>query len=108
MRLAEDESIARKKERRRKMAEKNEVKREKKELQHIIALVLAEAQRLEMGAAHMGARDDGGAGRLEEQAKFFRAGLRGEIPEEWKKYELRADPEYAEWQRLNKKFGGKV
>lgn len=42
---------------------------------------------------------------LEEQVKFFRYGLSARMPPEWMKYEVKLDPEYAEYIRLSKKFG---
>ena len=46
---------------------------------------------------------------MEAGMRFYRAGLRKELPEEWVKYaneaEQEADPEHAEYVRLKKKFG---
>ena len=48
--------------------------------------------------------DDGGASRLEDQVRFFTLGQQGDIPVEWREYEKYLDPEWAEYERLKKKF----
>jgi hypothetical protein len=74
----------------------------------IIVLVLADAANKRMDAGYSGGWDDGGASRLEEQAKFFAYGLNRVMPPEWnqfiKQYETSIDPEYQEFLRLQKKF----
>lgn len=77
------------------------------DLDRLFDAIDKEADRRELNAAHAGERGDYGASKLREQVRFFRLGMKGEIPTEWEKYEKLLDPEYAEWQRLNKKFGGK-
>jgi hypothetical protein len=47
---------------------------------------------------------DGGAGRLEEQIKFYNYGRQAIVPQEWDSYKQQLDPEYAEYKRLKEKF----
>ena len=72
----------------------------------LIEFVLREADKKEENAAYSGERGDGGARLLRERVKFFKYGLEGTIPVEWKEYELQLDEEYEEYLRLKKKFEG--
>lgn len=84
---------------------RGEVKMEENvDVNKIMELILAEAERRELSTA--GVRGDNGAMQLRDQVFFYQKGMHGEMPTAWKKYEKMLDPEYAEWQRLNKKFGG--
>lgn len=80
-----------------------------KALNQVMGLVLKEAATRRDNAAYSGEWNDGGASALEDQVKFYRYGIEGRIPPEWKKYADQAtredDPEWAEYQRLRKKFG---
>lgn len=73
----------------------------------IIKAVLAEANDAEHNACMMGAHHDGGAGTMRNQVLFYKAGMEGTLPKSWKKHEQKLDPEYEEYLRLQKKFGGK-
>lgn len=66
--------------------------------------VLQEAEARRDSAGHNGRMDDGGAGWLENQVKFYTYGQNGEIPEEWNKIAQTLDPEYETYQRLKRKF----
>jgi len=78
-------------------------------IEKVIAKVLAAANTKRTDAGFQGSRTDGGASAMEAGVRFYRAGLRKEIPEEWVKYaneaKQEADPEHAEYIRLKKKFG---
>ena len=80
-----------------------------KTLGQVMDLVLKEAATRRNTAAHNGEWSDGGASTLEAQVKFYRYGREGRVPPEWKEYAAQAtredDPEWAEYQRLRKKFG---
>lgn len=71
----------------------------------IIKLVLAAAKKAREDAGYGGRHDDGGEGRMKDQVKFYNYGREGIIPPEWKEHEIKLDPEYAEYQRLQQKFG---
>ncbi len=77
-------------------------------MHRVIDIVLREAKQREDDAAYGGSMTDGGAEQLRAEADCFLAGIRGTIPERWRKYidmaEHESDPEYAEYQRLRKKF----
>lgn len=70
------------------------------------------ANGLRIDAGYSGAMNDGGASRLEDAVNAFEAGLQGIIPEclmkHYQEYQRANDPEWAELQRLGKKFGIKV
>lgn len=74
----------------------------------IMGILRNEAHSAREGAGYSGRWDDGGAGRLEDQIRFFQYGLAGTLPPEWEKYKVQvlheADPEYAQYQRLKSKF----
>lgn len=77
-------------------------------IEKVIELVLREANDLEQAAGFSGSHTDGGASRLRDQVRFYKMGAEGVMPSEWSKYELTLDEDYETWQRLNKKFKGKV
>lgn len=74
----------------------------------IIALILKDAEDRRTAAGYGGRFDDGGAGILQAQVQFYQYGARGILPPEWNEYrkqaETQADPEYAEYVRLKRKF----
>ena len=74
----------------------------------IIGLILQDAEDRRTAAGYGGRYDDGGAGSLQTQVRFYQYGARGILPPEWAEYrkqaETQADPEYAEYIRLKKKF----
>lgn len=74
-------------------------------VEKVMVLILKEAERRRTSAGFSGARDDGGAGILEAQVRFYRSGQAGVMPPEWQEYEKQLDPEYEEYLRLVKKFG---
>jgi len=68
-----------------------------------------QAQEARLSAAYGGRWDDGGAQALKDQIECWRAGLENRVPDVWgayaKAFETVSDPEYAEYQRLQAKFG---
>ena len=74
----------------------------------ITAKVSAEAERLRDIAGASGAMDDGGAGSLESDLEMWLCGLRGDVPACWEtdvqQIRNEQDPEWEEYQRLQKKF----
>ena len=62
-----------------------------------------------INAGMSGSNGDGGASVLREQVKYYKYGRDGILPPEWEPYQLQAlresDPDWAELQRLKKKFG---
>lgn len=68
--------------------------------------VLETAEERREAAALGGESGDGGAHRLIEQVRFYELGESGVIPEEWSVYAKQLDPEWEEYCRLKKKFGG--
>ena len=76
----------------------------------VISRIIADAEKRRRNAGLGGEWGDGGARALLEEVKFFNYGRNYEadkaIPPEWKFYEMEVDPEYEEFQRLKKKFGG--
>lgn len=77
------------------------------EIDKVIAVVLVEAERMRLNAAYAGELDDGGAGSLMEQVKFYQYGMKNVLPKEWEKYAELLDPEYKEYLRLKEKFKGR-
>jgi hypothetical protein len=75
----------------------------------IIVLVRREAANRRDSAGYSGRWDDGGASTLETQVEYFNYGRAGTLPPEWAKFALQvsneADPEYAKYLELRKKFG---
>lgn len=80
----------------------------KKLIDKVIALILKDAEDRRTAAGYNGSWDDGGAGALKQQVQFYQYGALGLLPPEWSSYrkqaETQADPEYAEYVRLKKKF----
>lgn len=72
-----------------------------KDLMNHLELV---ANNMEKNAGMAGRMDDGGAGIIREQVKYYKMGLNNEFPSEWKQYVKQADPEYDEYLRLKNKF----
>lgn len=71
-----------------------------------MSLILAAADRIEQESPMSGAPHDGGrAAALREQVSIYRHGQRGILPPEWKRFVDALDPEWADLQRLKKKFG---
>lgn len=68
--------------------------------------VAIEADEREYTAAMNGSYSDGGATALREQLRWYEMGERGTYPKDWEKYSRHVDAEYAEFLRLQKKFGG--
>jgi hypothetical protein len=79
-----------------------------KEIEQVIELVLKEATARENEAGFNGSMSDGGAGRLRDQVAFYKMGMEGTIPSEWREYLIKAkresDPEFREYVRLKEKF----
>ena len=76
----------------------------------LIERVLEESSTVRRNSVHSDDVHDGRASKLKVQAMFYEYGRNHVIPPEWKEYrtelELKADPEWAEYKRLCKKFGG--
>ncbi len=77
-------------------------------LKRVLAVASREASEMEMERAvnpHYVPRNS----HLGVAVKYFRLGLERRLPDDWAKYEKQArkeaDPEYAEFVRLRKKFG---
>ncbi len=77
-------------------------------MMRVVGIIRREANRREVDAAYSGSMIDGGAAVLRTEVDCFLAGLQGTLPERWEEFinmaELEADPEYAEYQRLKRKF----
>lgn len=77
-----------------------------------LALARTKAKDKRAAAGFDGRSDDGGAGHLEALCSAYEAGLRGLTPvflgEFLAQAKREADPEYAQYQRLHAKFGGKA
>ena len=73
-------------------------------LEQIAVLVEEEAERTIQSDAFSGSPTSAGYA-MKERVKFYRLGRDGLMPDEWRRYEERLDPEYAEYQRLKEKFG---
>lgn len=74
--------------------------------------ILRKAGGVRNNAAHAGSMDDGGAFDMECEVEVFLAGLERRVPEQWQgeaeAMEREADPEWGEYRRLARKFGGKA
>lgn len=75
------------------------------DIEKLKTVVLEEAKERENLAGQSGSHDDGGASLLKMQVKYYELGQRGITPDNWKTFEYKADPEYKEFLRLQKKFG---
>jgi len=73
-------------------------------IERLMSIILNVAHGKREDAGYSGRWDDGGAGHLEDQVKFYRYGQQGVMPPEWAEYEKLMDPEYQEFIRLQKKF----
>lgn len=77
-----------------------------------LTLAHAKAAKMREAAAHDGHHNDGGAGHLIALCNAFDAGWQHAVPEFLSEFmtqaEREADPEYAQYQRLHAKFGGKA
>ena len=78
------------------------------DIEKIMELVLEEAFKRAEDSGYGGSSGDGGASALRVQVEFYRCGMKGEIPTEWREYVKKikkiSDPEYAEYLRLKEKF----
>ena len=76
--------------------------------ERIANIAMQDADRLKSNAGHAGEMHDGGAGRIRSMVSAWKAGLNREGPKEFSDYEKQerreTDPEFAEYQRLRKKF----
>lgn len=74
----------------------------------IASVVRARAERKKSDAGYNGEWTDGGAHADLEKLEMWLMGLRGQVPAEYKQIRqeaaLKADMEYAEYQRLKKRF----
>lgn len=74
----------------------------------IIGSVSKASDAKERMAAMSGAAGDGGASRMRDKLKYWTAGLRNEVPDEYqgivRQFEKELDPEYAQYLKLKKKF----
>lgn len=77
----------------------------KSDIDKLMDLILEVANEKELNAAHSGSMYDYGASSMREQVRFYRLGQRNELPKEWEHYRHKLDPEWQEFQRLQKKFG---
>jgi parvulin-like peptidyl-prolyl isomerase len=72
-------------------------------------IVASKADDAREAAGAMGSYSDGGASTIAMQLEYYGYGQRGEIPPAWqdaaKQAEHEADPDYAKYQELKKKFG---
>lgn len=79
-------------------------------INNAIALARSRASELQTAAAHDGRYDDGGAAHLRGLIDAYVAGTRGAVPPFlepfMKQAEDEADPEYAKYLELRRKFGG--
>lgn len=79
-----------------------------KDFNKVFELIRQDAENKKYDAGMGGEMGDRGAANLLENLEYFRCGLRGELPPQWKKYwdeaQAKADPEYAEYERLKRKF----
>ena len=77
-------------------------------VQRALTLHGEQASRNRLGAARAGSASDGGAGHMEDLALAFQTGWRHGIPSWLESYvqqaQNEADPEWAEFQRLQAKF----
>jgi len=77
-------------------------------INEVMKRIEGEADSRRFAAQFNGSHTDNGAGELQNQIKWFQAGVMfaesGEIPSEWQKYQEVEDDEYAEYKRLRKKF----
>lgn len=74
----------------------------------IVDVVSNESDDKELIAAMSGAAGDGGASRMRDKLRYWTAGLRNEVPDEYqeivRQFEKEQDPEYAQYLKLKKKF----
>ncbi len=80
------------------------------DLDRLCIRILKHANEQKEMAGQSGSMTDFGASRLVDEVAIFQSGRRGEVPEKWQEYaeamDRETDPEYAEYQRLAKKFEG--
>lgn len=78
------------------------------EFRAIAAYVRQAGYNAQSDAGYSGAMHDGGGGALIKEADAFVAGLERRLPTGWEKYasevKKEADPEYAQYMRLKRKF----
>lgn len=79
-------------------------------LRAVAERLLKKAALAKADAGYSGSWSDGGASRIEAEVACFLAGLDKRLPPGWeaeaKAAEREADPEFAEYRRLQRKFGG--
>ena len=75
----------------------------------VFAAIITDAKIRRDTIAYSGGWGDGGSQLLLDQVKFFKYGRDKVFPPEWQTYldqvTREQDPEYVEYQRLQKKFG---
>lgn len=78
----------------------------------IVDAVSKESDDKERTALISGAAGDGGASRMRDKLRYWTAGLRNEVPDEYqeivRQFEKEQDPEYAQYLKLKKKFEEEV
>jgi uncharacterized protein YihD (DUF1040 family) len=78
------------------------------DVEKLFPIVEAHARQLRDDAGYSGAMNDGGAGIVLAQLKFYKYGRDRVIPPEWsqyaKDYARSVDPDYSEYLRLKEKF----
>ncbi len=81
---------------------------ESRVLEEMFSLIEKDASDRRTDAAYGGEWGDRGARTLRDQVRFYKMGQIGTFPKEWEAYrkeaEERLDPEYDEYQRLQRKF----
>jgi hypothetical protein len=77
-------------------------------MRKVFAAIEADAADKAMAAGYDGQPHDYGASALRRQVKYYKAGMGMKLPANWKKYYDKVvkaeDPEWAEYERLHKKF----
>jgi hypothetical protein len=78
------------------------------DIEKLMEIILNDADKRAENAGYGGSHSDGGASRLRDQVKFYKAGINGTIPTEWNdyltEYVRNTDPEFSEYVRLKEKF----
>ena len=77
----------------------------KSDIDKVLKAVEKEITDLERKAELSGMRDDfPKCNKLKTQLEIYKAGTLGIVPKAWKEFELKVDPEFAEYERLKEKF----
>ena len=83
----------------------NDTKLTNAETNNIANVIREEANRKETNAGYAGEMGDRGASRLRSELECWICGLKNVIPPHWQEIvRKKQDPEWAEYQRLKKKF----